>query len=166
LTKNSLSKIKTLQEIVEQLSSGRKNKTVVFTNGCFDLLHPGHIDFLERARGLGDFLVVGINSDASVKKIKGGGRPIVSEADRLKCVAALSCTSFVFSFNETTPVKSIKTLQPDIHVKGKDYSGKELPESEAVVSYGGKIVLLPLLEGYSTTSIIKKILGRGGALCD
>jgi D-beta-D-heptose 7-phosphate kinase/D-beta-D-heptose 1-phosphate adenosyltransferase len=136
-------------------TSGEK---VIFTNGCYDLLHPGHIDLLHQANNLGDRLVVGLNTDASVKRLKGENRPILSEQDRGAILSALGCVDLVVLFDEDTPLDLIKKLRPDILVKGADYRPEEVVGREVVESYGGKVKLVPLLEGYSTTSITNKVL--------
>jgi len=135
-----------------------QEKSVVFTNGCFDLLHIGHIRYLEEARSLGDCLVVGVNTDDSVKTLKGDKRPIVSEFERAEMVAALACVDYVTFFSEPTAAQIVDQLRPDIHVKGGDWTLDQLPEAPVVQAYGGKVVLLPLIEGYSTTRIVKRIL--------
>ena len=137
-----------------------EGRTVVFTNGCFDLLHVGHVRFLQQARKLGDVLIVGLNSDASVRRLKGPGRPILPEADRAELVAALSCVDYVVVFDEDTPARLIIALQPDIHCKGGDYApttGKPLPEGDIVTHHGGRLVFLPLIPGRSTSEIIRAI---------
>jgi glycerol-3-phosphate cytidylyltransferase len=136
----------------------RRGKKLVFTNGCFDIIHVGHINYLEQAKQLGDILVVGINSDRSVRVIKGDKRPIISEYERARIVSSLRFVDYVVIFDEETPVSIIKEIQPDIHVKGGDYHMEELPEYPIVRSYGGKVVILPYITGKSTTAIINKIL--------
>lgn len=134
---------------------------MVFTNGCFDILHAGHIRYLEDARALGDLLVVGVNSDSSTRHLKGPSRPIVLENERAEAVAALRSVDYVTVFEEDTPVETIRILKPDIHVKGGDYCAVDLPETPVVESYGGKIVIVPFSKGLSTTSIIERIRGAG-----
>jgi len=129
---------------------------VVFTNGCFDILHKGHISTLTRAKDLGDVLVVGVNGDASVRRLKGPTRPVNSEADRALLIASLSCVDYVTIFSEDTPIETIRVLHPGIHVKGGDYDAEKLPERDEVIAGGGRIVVLPYQEGYSTTSILGK----------
>lgn len=129
---------------------------IVFTNGCFDILHKGHIHTLCRARELGDLLVVGLNSDESVRRLKGPSRPVNSQADRAFVLAALSCVDYVTYFSEDTPVETILELSPAVHVKGGDYRAEDLPEKTAVESRGGKIVVLPFEKGYSTTQILER----------
>ena len=143
-----------------QIDQIRKNKKIVFTNGCFDILHTGHISYLSKAKDAGDFLIIAINSDASVKNLKGPGRPINSEADRALMLSAFQFVDFVTVFDEQLPNKTIEILKPDIHVKGGDYNINDLPEKETIENYGGKILILPFLDGYSSTNIINKIQGE------
>lgn len=131
---------------------------VVFTNGCFDLLHPGHVDYLYRARALGAFLVVGLNSDASVRRLKGPTRPINSEQSRALVLAALGCVDSVVLFEEDTPLELIKQVKPEILVKGGDWPVEQIVGREFVEAHGGSVLSIALLPGYSTTNIIKKIL--------
>jgi len=140
-------------------SSGKK---VVFTNGCFDLLHPGHLDLLTRARGLGDALVVAINSDASVKRLKGPNRPVFPEQERGEILAALDVVDYVCTFDEDTPLETILEIRPDVLVKGADWT-HNIVGSREVESWGGKVIALPLIEGQSTTGIIERVLDRGSA---
>jgi D-beta-D-heptose 7-phosphate kinase/D-beta-D-heptose 1-phosphate adenosyltransferase len=130
--------------------------TVVATGGCFDLLHPGHIRSLEAARALGDCLVVCINSDASVRRLKGAGRPIVGAEDRAAILRALACVDAVLVFGEDTPATALQRLRPDVWAKGGDYTGRELPEAAVVAEWGGEVVLLPFVDGKSSTRIIKE----------
>lgn len=136
-------------------------KTVVFTNGCFDLLHAGHVRYLEEARLLGDALVVGLNSDRSVSRLKGTGRPLIPQEDRARLVAALEAVTVVVIFDEETPVKTIEAVRPDIHVKGGDYLPDDLPEAETVRRLGGAVRILPFLPGRSTTALVQKIQSPG-----
>lgn len=133
-----------------------KQHRMVFTNGCFDLLHRGHIYYLSRARELGDLLVVGLNSDASVTRLKGPGRPLNNQQSRAEVLAALAMVDHVIVFTEDTPLQLIRTLKPQILVKGGDYRTEEIVGYSEVLSWGGKVLTIPLLEGYSTTSMIKK----------
>jgi rfaE bifunctional protein nucleotidyltransferase chain/domain len=154
-----LAKIKTTAELAPLLSLLRATgQTIVFTNGCFDLIHPGHTRYLARARSLGDILVVAINSDASVRTIKGDKRPINTEADRAETLAALESVSFVTIFNEPDPYKVIAALQPDVLVKGGDWPIEKIIGRDIVQARGGKVVNVPYVDGASTTSIIDKIL--------
>lgn len=131
---------------------------VVFTNGCFDLLHPGHISLLYQARAFGDRLVVGLNTDASVRRLKGPERPILSEQDRAAMLSALACVDLVVHFDEDTPLDLIKTLKPDILVKGSDYKPEEVVGKAVVESYGGSVQLVELVKGYSTTQLTRKVI--------
>lgn len=134
----------------------RKGKRIVFTNGCFDILHLGHLRCLEAARALGDILVVGLNSDASTRRLKGKGRPIHGQKERAALLCGLRPVDHVVIFNEDTPIETLKVLKPDVHVKGGDYKAKDLPEKEVVEGFGGRIVIFPLVKGHSTTGIIEK----------
>jgi len=152
------SKIKSAKNLAKTLSALRsKGKRIVFTNGCFDILHVGHVDYLSRARRLGDVLVVGLNSDSSVKKIKGKDRPINKESDRAKILSSLYFVDYITSFNETTPEDLIKKVRPDILVKGSDWKIEDIVGSSFVRSYGGKIKSIPFVKGYSTTYLIERI---------
>ena len=140
----------------------KEGKVVVWTNGCFDLLHAGHIHSLIAARSFGDILVVGVNSDDSVRRLKGPHRPIVLAAERAFILAALECVDYVTVFDEDTPERAIDLLRPDVHCKGAEYAppgGKPIPEAELVRSYGGKIHFLPIVNARSTTSLIRTIRG-------
>jgi D-sedoheptulose 7-phosphate isomerase len=132
-------------------------ETVVFTNGCFDLLHPGHIDLLNRAKALGTRLVVGINSDASVRKIKGPDRPFTNERERAEMLSAISAVDEVVIFDEQTPERLIKELRPDVLVKGGDWKPEEIIGSDFVLANGGKVFSLPFLDGYSSSALVDKI---------
>jgi D-beta-D-heptose 7-phosphate kinase / D-beta-D-heptose 1-phosphate adenosyltransferase len=143
--------------IVRFAREKRNGKRVVFTNGCFDLLHPGHIHSLEAARNLGDFLVVGINSDESVRTLKGQGRPLIPEQERAEILASLECVDGVVIFDELTPQRTIAGLLPDILVKGSDWPGNQIVGREEVEAAGGKVVLIDNVPGYSTTDIVNKI---------
>jgi rfaE bifunctional protein nucleotidyltransferase chain/domain len=138
----------------------RAGRVVVWTNGCFDLLHAGHLAGLRAARAFGDVLVVGVNGDESVRKLKGEGRPIVSAEQRLELVAGLDVVDAAVLFEEDTPVRSLERLQPDIHCKGADWQGKEIPERATVEAYGGRIAFTPLVERLSTTDLARRIEGR------
>lgn len=134
-----------------------QNKKVVFTNGCFDLLHRGHIDYLAKAADLGDVLIVGLNSDASVKNIKGEKRPVTDETSRALILASLKMVDAVMLFDEDTPYELIKLVQPDILVKGNDYMENEIVGADIVKAKGGQIETMEFLEGYSTSGIIERI---------
>ena len=138
-----------------------EQKTVVFTNGCFDILHSGHVRYLTAARELGDILIVGMNSDASVRKLKGDGRPVNPAADRAEVLLGLRAVDHVVIFNEDTAEELVRRLQPDIYVKGGDYSLDRLPESAIVAAYGGRTVLVPMVEGRSTTNVIQRLQQSG-----
>ena len=148
----------TLEELILQFGPGKRNgKRVVFTNGCYDLLHPGHIKLLEAARSMGDALVVGLNSDESVRTLKGAGRPVIPEQERAEILANLECVDAVVVFNELTPQKTVAALLPDILVKGGDWPGNQIVGREEVEAAGGEVVLIDVVEGYSTTEILRKI---------
>jgi len=134
-------------------------QSVVFTNGCFDILHLGHIDYLSKAADLGDFLVIGLNSDESVKRIKGEGRPVNDEKARALTLAALKFVNFVVLFDQDTPYELIKIARPTILVKGADYSENEIVGADIVKENGGEVVTLDLVPGYSTSGIIEKVKG-------
>lgn len=131
-----------------------KDKTIVFTNGCFDLLHEGHLHLLKAANKLGDILIVGINSDDSVKRLKGDSRPIETLAIRCKHLAELDDVDYIIPFDEDTPVQLIENLHPHVLVKGGDYAADKIAGAEFVIQSGGEVVIIPLLEGYSTTKVI------------
>ena len=143
------------EKIVEHRERGEK---VVFTNGCFDIIHAGHVQYLAQARGLGDLLIVGLNTDNSVQRLKGPTRPICPEEDRAIVLAALACVDYVTLFDEETPANLIEELCPDILVKGQDYEGKEVVGRETVEGAGGEVILVPLVQGRGTTNVIAKIL--------
>lgn len=148
----------TLEELILQFGPGKRNgRRVVFTNGCFDLLHPGHIQLLETARAMGDALVVGLNSDDSVRTLKGPGRPVIPEQERAEILAGFECVDAVVVFDELTPQKTVAALLPDILVKGGDWPGNRIVGREEVEAAGGKVVLIDVVEGYSTTEILRKI---------
>jgi D-beta-D-heptose 7-phosphate kinase/D-beta-D-heptose 1-phosphate adenosyltransferase len=135
---------------------------IVFTNGVFDLLHRGHTEYLEEARALGDRLVVGINSDRSVARLKGPSRPIVPEAERAELVAALECVDLTIGFDDETPLQLIEAVAPDVLVKGADWASDEIVGREFVEARGGQVVRVPVREGLSTSAIIERILKGGG----
>lgn len=140
------------------MAAARANgKIIVFTNGCFDLLHRGHLHLLRQAKALGDLLVVAVNSDASVRSIKGPTRPILSEIDRLELIASMEMVNYVLLFDEPDPYKIISVLRPDILVKGGDWPAEEVIGRDLVQDNGGRVVLVPYLQGFSTTEIIAKI---------
>lgn len=134
-----------------------ENKKIVFTNGCFDLIHLGHIELLARSSDLGDILIIGVNSDSSIQKLKGENRPIIEEDSRVKQLAALEFVDAVVLFNEDTPQKLIEKIKPDVITKGGDYKAENVVGNEIVTQQNGQVVIIPLTQGYSTTSILKKI---------
>ena len=148
-------KITALAREIERLR--KKRKRIVFTNGCFDILHAGHIHYLEKAKSLGDILVVGLNSDNSVRKIKGAGRPLIGEKDRAYVLAALEIVDFVVIFGEETPLRIIKTIKPDVLVKGADWRAEDIIGRNFVSSYGGQTKRIFFKKGYSTSKIISLI---------
>ena len=133
------------------------NKKIVFTNGCFDLLHKGHVDYLEKAKKLGDILIVGLNSDTSVSMIKGKNRPIQEEAGRLAVIAALEAVDATLTFSDSTPIELIKIIKPDVLCKGGDWPIEKIIGADFVQSYGGKVKTIPFINGYSTSKIEQKI---------
>jgi D-beta-D-heptose 7-phosphate kinase/D-beta-D-heptose 1-phosphate adenosyltransferase len=156
-----MKKILAREELVrERERMRREGKQLVFTNGCFDLLHPGHVRYLDQARALGDALVVALNSDQWVRSLKGEGRPILNERERAEVMAALEAVDYVTIFDEETPRELIAALLPDILVKGGDWSIEQIVGREEVEAAGGKVLSLPYLEGSSTTDIIERILKK------
>ena len=154
-------KIRGLGELVEIVRQRRaRGHSVVFTNGCFDLIHRGHTRFLQQARELGDLLIVGLNSDASVRGLKGPSRPVLSQEERSEVLSALASVDYVVIFEEADPGRTIAALQPDVLVKGADWTKEEVVGREAVEGRGGRVVTIPLVEGSSTTGIIQRILGK------
>ncbi len=135
----------------------QQGKKIVFTNGCFDILHVGHVRYLQEARALGDLLVVGVNTDASVRRLKGPTRPINPEEERAELLAALACVDYVSLFDEQTPEVLIGLIQPHIHVKGGDYKIEDLPEAKVVQGYGGQVVIMPLVADRSTTRLLQRL---------
>ena len=151
-----------LSELLIKRSNYEKDeKKVVFTNGCFDILHAGHVRYLNAAKALGDVLIVGLNSDESVRRLKGEGRPVNPAADRAEVLAGLRAVDHVVVFGEATAEELVRQLKPDIYVKGGDYSLETLPEAKIVGSYGGKTVLIPMVEGRSTTNVIRRLQNEG-----
>lgn len=144
----------TLEEVLEL----RHRHKLVFTNGVFDILHAGHVKYLQEAKGLGEILIVGLNSDTSVKALnKGANRPVNSQEDRAAVLQALRAVDGVVIFDDATPERLIRAIRPEVHVKGGDYKADDLPEAAAVREFGGEVVILPLLEGRSTTTILKRL---------
>jgi rfaE bifunctional protein nucleotidyltransferase chain/domain len=138
----------------------RENKRVVFTNGTFDILHRGHVEYLEKARRLGDILIVGLNSDRSIRRIKGKGRPINPGADRASVLSALRCVDYVCFFGEDTPLRIISRLKPDVLVKGADWAGRDIVGKDVVERNGGAVRRIRLTPGRSSTGIIQRVLSR------
>jgi rfaE bifunctional protein nucleotidyltransferase chain/domain len=152
-------KIKTLEEIVEiRAELRRRKKKLVFTNGCFDILHVGHVRILNQARNSGDVLVVGINSDSSVRKIKGNLRPVIPEEERGEVLAALASVDYVFIFADPTPQRIIDAIVPDVLIKGADWGVSDIIGHDTVLNAGGTVQNLPLVEGVSTTAIIERVM--------
>ncbi len=157
------SKIVTLKQMIRHRNSIKKTgKKLVFTNGCFDLLHVGHVDYLAFARSLGDALIVAVNSDASVRRNKGPSRPLVPELERARMLAALESVDYVIIFKETTPCRLLRILRPDILIKGADWS-HEVVGREIVEAYGGTVTVAPVTRGKSTTALIEKIISNAAA---
>lgn len=157
--RNINDKVKSLPEILKIIKKINGKKKIVFTNGCFDLLHIGHARYLMEARKLGDFLIVGVNSDNSVQALKGEGRPIISEDDRVEMLASLEMVDYIILFNERTAASLLESIKPDVYVKGGDYTQDTLPEWPIVKEYGGRVELIPEIQGRSTSNIITKIRG-------
>jgi rfaE bifunctional protein nucleotidyltransferase chain/domain len=152
------SRILSLHDAIQKFGRGhRGDQRLVFTNGCFDLLHPGHVQTLEAARALGDALIVVMNSDASVGKLKGEGRPVVCEQERAEILAALECVDAVVIFDDLTPRETITALLPDVLVKGGDWAGDQIIGREEVEAAGGRVVSVPVVRTYSTTAILQRI---------
>ena len=154
-------KIKTPSELKTLLSSAqRRGQTVVFANGCFDLIHVGHVRYLQSAKACGDILVVALNSDASVKAIKAPGRPLQTEEARAEVVGSMGCVDYVVVFDDPTVDHLLKELRPDIHAKGTDYTAESVPERETVRSYGGRVAIVGDSKMHSTRDLIEEILAR------
>jgi len=149
---------KELFKIIKDLKA--KGKRVVFTNGCFDLLHIGHVRYLEKAKALGDVLVVGVNSDSSVQKLKGSRRPILPEQERAEILSGLGCIDYVALFDEINPLKLITSLKPNVLVKGGDWTKEQTVGKEVVERSGGEVVILPFVKGASTSNLIETILKK------
>lgn len=155
-----VSKIKNgsaLSRIASRLRAGKKK--MVFTNGCFDILHVGHVVYLDKARSMGDVLIVGLNSDSSVRRIKGPSRPINREQDRARVLSALASVDYIAIFTEDTPENLIKNIRPDVLVKGGDWRSEEIAGAPFVKACGGRVKIVPFVKGFSTTSAIKKMSG-------
>jgi len=157
-------RVLTWHEAIVRLEREKRNgRRVVFTNDCFDLLHPGHIETLEKARAQGDLLIVGVNSDRSVREMKGAGRPIVPEQERAEVLAALECVDGVVIFDQLTPREVVSALAPDVLVKGGDWASDRIIGREEVEAAGGRVVRAPVVAGYSTSAMVEKIHKLGGA---
>lgn len=155
----SKQKIKTLEELKKIIEALKKqNKIIVTTNGVFDILHLGHIKYLQEAKKLGDILIIAINSDSSTKQLKGPERPINNQEVRAETLAALEFVDYITIFNETDPIKILSEIKPNVHVKGGDYKIGQIIEKDVVEKNKGKIVLIPEIRGYSTTDLINKVL--------
>jgi len=149
---------KELLRIIKNLKA--KGKRIVFTNGCFDLLHLGHVRYLEKAKALGDILVVGVNSDSSVRKLKGLKRPILPEGERTEILSGLGCVDYITIFKEADPLKLITSLKPNLLVKGGDWTREQIVGREVVERSGGELVIIPFVKGASTSNVIGNILKR------
>ena len=157
---NKIVEREVLKETVQSLKKG--GKKIVFTNGCFELLHVGHVQYLQAARAEGDILVVGVNSDHSVRRIKGPRRPVVPENERAEVLASLACVDFISLFDEPDPLAMISSVLPDVLVKGADWAEDAIVGKDIVEAHGGRVVRITLTQGASTTSIIEKILANYG----
>ena len=146
---------KNIQELLKTLKS--KNETIVTTNGCFDILHVGHVRYLQKTKSYADKMIVCLNSDKSVRSIKGPTRPINNENDRAEILCALSCVDYVVLFDEDTPMDLLCEIKPDVHTKGADYTIETLPEAKPIMENGGRIEFITFVEGKSTTKVIEKI---------
>lgn len=155
MTENKISDWQSAEMLVSLWRQGEEK--IVFTNGCFDLLHIGHVDYLEKAAGLGHRLVVGLNTDASVRQLKGPQRPLNPQLARARVLAALECVDAVILFDEPTPQALIEALRPDILVKGDDYAVENIAGADFVINHGGSVQTLPLVQGFSTSELIRKI---------
>lgn len=155
-----MKKIITFDRLLQLMKKVRAaGKKIAWTNGCFDIIHVGHVDYLEQSKSYADLLVVGLNSDVSVKKLKGELRPIFSQADRARVLAAIEPVDYIVIFDETSPIEYIRALQPDFYIKGGDYTIDTIDQQErrTVEAYGGRIVLLPMVPGVSTSVVVEKI---------
>jgi len=154
-TKTKIVKLPTLKKKISQLR--RQGHKIAFTNGCFDILHLGHVSYLQKVKKAGRILIIGLNSDQSIKKIKGPKRPIVDEKARAAILAALACVDYVILFNDETPLKVIEALKPDVLIKGADWKGKGIVGSDCVLAHGGKVEYIKYISGLSSTNIINRI---------
>ncbi|MGD0335782.1 MAG: D-glycero-beta-D-manno-heptose 1-phosphate adenylyltransferase [Candidatus Omnitrophota bacterium] len=152
-------KIKNLSDLLSTIRGlKKKGRKIVFTNGCFDILHYGHVMYLEKARKMGDILIVGVNSDSSIRKIKGAKRPLVGQRDRARIIAALKSVDYVIIFKEKTPLQIISKIKPDILIKGADWKKNKIVGASVIKRYGGKACTVEFSPGRSTTNLIKKIV--------
>lgn len=158
--KEKIVNLSELQKIL--LSLRNEGKKIVFTNGCFDILHPGHVTYLEKAKKLGDILVLGLNSDKSIKRIKGEKRPILNQEERATILSYLEMLDYICIFEDDTPYELIKLVKPDLLVKGGDWSVENIVGKDIVEAYGGKVVNIPYIQGKSTSGIIERILNLYG----
>jgi len=156
--KQKIKERKDLTRIIKNLKA--KGKRIIFTNGCFDLLHVGHVRYLEEAKALGDVLVIGVNSDSSVRKIKGPGRPILLVEERVEILSGLGCVDYVTVFDELDPLKLITSLQPNVLAKGGDWTKEQVVGGEVVEKSGGEVIIIPLVQGVSSSNLIETILKR------
>ncbi len=156
--KKKIKERKELLRIIKNLKA--KGKRIVFTNGCFDILHLGHVRYLEKAKTLGDILIVGVNSDSSVRKLKGPKRPILPEKERTEILSGLGCVDYITIFNEADPLKLITSLKPNLLVKGGDWTREQIVGREVVERSGGELVIIPFVKGASTSNVIDTILKR------
>ncbi|HEX6801565.1 MAG TPA: D-glycero-beta-D-manno-heptose 1-phosphate adenylyltransferase [Candidatus Binatia bacterium] len=164
VTQRSVSgKLKNLDELTALAAQARQNgKSVVFTNGCFDILHRGHVHVLRQAKAAGDLLIVALNSDRSVQEIKGAHRPVLPETDRVELIGAMEMVDYVIIFDEPDPYKLIAAIKPDVLAKGGDWSAEKIVGADVVEQAGGRIVVIPYLKGFSTSEIIERILNENG----
>ncbi|MCS6815996.1 MAG: D-glycero-beta-D-manno-heptose 1-phosphate adenylyltransferase [Blastocatellia bacterium] len=154
----SAAKIRSLDELRRDVAAARaRGQRIVLANGCFDLLHVGHIRYLQAARRLGDLLIVGVNSDAAVRVLKGEGRPVLSAAERAEIIAALACVDYVVIFDDVTVVPLLEALRPDVHAKGTDYTPETVPEREVVLRYGGQVAIVGDEKCHSSRDLIARI---------
>ena len=156
-------KLKNLDELTKLVAQARQNgKSIVFTNGCFDILHRGHVHVLRQAKAAGDLLIVALNSDRSVQEIKGAHRPVLPETDRIELIGAMEMVDYVIIFDEPDPYKLIAAIKPDVLAKGGDWSAEKIVGADVVEQAGGRIVVIPYLKGFSTSEIIERILNENG----